>query len=131
MDDPAAQDAFGVHDEPSMGSSAGLVNQAAHGGTGEHAPVHLLVDEIGRLAAENSAGTEDVGPDLAMGGFHHPPLVNPCREPGGRRGAVVEQGGGEHHGLVAALDLAGNALHRKFPASSPAVATAAMQHAPP
>ena len=40
------------------------MDQAAHRVVGEHEPVDLLKDEIGRLAAQGGAGAEDVGLDL-------------------------------------------------------------------
>ncbi len=100
----------GVHEGYSVGIlpglAGGLVDQASHGVVGEHEPVDLLVDQVGRLAAQGGAGPEDVGLDLVIGGLDLPPLVVQRRELGGRRGAVVEQGGGEHDGLVASRDPA-------------------------
>ena len=98
IDDPATHDADGVHEGYSVwilpGLVGGLVDQAAHGVVGEHEPVDLLVDEVGRLAAQGGAGPEDVGLDLVVGGLDLPPLVI-------QRGAVVEKGGkgGEQRSL--------------------------------
>ena len=83
------------------GLLGGLVDQAAHRVVGEHEPVDLLVDEIGRLAAQRGTGSEDVGLDLVTVGLDLPPLVVQRGKLGGRRGAMVEKGGGERDGRVA------------------------------
>ena len=105
IDVPATHGADGVHEGKPVGILpgllGGLVDQASHGAVGEHQPVELLEDEIGRLAAQGGAGPEDVGLDLVMRGLDLPALVVQRRKLGGRRGAMVEKGGGERDGRVA------------------------------
>ena len=74
-----------VKDSRSLpGLLGGLVDQAAHGVVGEHQPVDLLADQIGRFAAQGGAGPEDVGLDLVVCGLDFPPPVAQRREFGGR-----------------------------------------------
>ena len=57
----------------------------------QHQAVYLLQHQVRRLAAQDGAGSQDVGLDLVVGGLHLPAFVIQRGNFGGWRGGRVEQ----------------------------------------
>lgn len=91
-DDPAAHGGFGMHAGESTGILSDmvgdLVGRAAHGAVIEHESAQLLMEEIGRLAAQ-CVEFQDAGLGLATDGFDLQSIVTHRRETGRRRDMAV------------------------------------------
>ena len=67
------------------------MDQTPHGVMRQHQAVYLLQHQVRRLAAQDCAGSQDVGLDLIVGGLHLPAFVVQSGNLGGWRGGRVEE----------------------------------------